>query len=53
MLAINGRVAVRYRQLYGVGNMVSVLLSVADSLATKPLLHTQLDMKARVGIVRL
>ena len=30
--------------------MVSVLVSVADSLTTKPLLHTQLALEARVGI---
>ena len=35
---------------YGVGNVVSVLVSVADSLAPKPLLHTQLGLEARVGI---
>ena len=35
---------------YGVGKLVSVLVSVADSLAPKPLLHTQLGMEARVGI---
>ena len=37
---------------YGVGNVVSVLVSVADSLAPKPLLHTQLGLEARVGIER-
>jgi hypothetical protein len=35
---------------YGVGKLVSVLVSVADSLAPKPLLHTQLGLEARVGI---
>jgi hypothetical protein len=30
--------------------MVSVLVSVADSLPSKPLLHTQLELKARAGI---
>ena len=35
---------------YGVGKLVSVLVSVADSLAPKPLLHTQLGMEGRVGI---
>jgi hypothetical protein len=29
---------------------VSVLVSVADSLTPKPLLHTQLELEARVGI---
>ena len=35
---------------YGVGKLVSVLVSVADSLAPNSLLHTQLEMEARVGI---
>jgi hypothetical protein len=30
--------------------MVSVLVSVADALPTKPLLHKQLGLEARVGI---
>jgi hypothetical protein len=30
--------------------LVSVLVSVADSLPPKPLLHTQLGLEARVGI---
>ena len=35
---------------YGVVNMVSVLVSVADSYTLTPLLHTQLELEARVGI---
>jgi hypothetical protein len=35
---------------HGVGKLVSVLVSVADSLAPNSLLHTQLEMEARVGI---
>ena len=35
---------------YGVVNMVSVLVSVADSYATKPLPLKQFGMEARVGI---
>jgi len=34
----------------GVVNQASVLVSVADAYATKPLLHTQLELEARVGI---
>ena len=30
--------------------MVSVLVSVADSLPPKPMLQTQLELEARVGI---
>src|ERR1017187_3924398 len=37
---------------YGVVNMVSVLVSVADSYTLTPLLHTQLGLEARVGIER-
>jgi hypothetical protein len=33
--------------------LVSVLVSVADSLAPKPMLHTQLALEARVGIGRV
>jgi hypothetical protein len=32
---------------------MSVLMSVADTLPRKPILHTQLDLEARVGIGRL
>jgi hypothetical protein len=35
---------------YGVGKLVSVLVSVADSLPPKSLPHTRLEMEARVGI---
>ena len=35
---------------HGVVNLVSVLVSVADSPASKPPLHTQLELEARVGI---
>ena len=35
---------------YGVGKLVSVLVSVADSLPRNPLLHMQLGLEARVGI---
>ena len=35
---------------YGVVNMVSVLVSVADSYATKPLPLKRFGMEARVGI---
>src|SRR5208283_2455227 len=37
---------------YGVVNVVSVLVSVADSYTLTPLLHTQLGLEARVGIGR-
>jgi len=33
-----------------IGKMMSVLVSVADSLALKPLLHSQFGLEARVGI---
>jgi hypothetical protein len=33
--------------------MVSVLVSIADSLPPKLKLHTQLDLEARVGIERV
>ena len=42
-----------YASSDGVVNQVSVLVSVADAYATKPLLHTQLELKAAVGIDRL
>jgi hypothetical protein len=35
---------------YGVVNMVSVLVSVADSCTLTSLLHTQLELEAEVGI---
>ena len=35
---------------YGVVNMVSVLMSVADPASPLSLLHTQLDLEAEVGI---
>jgi len=35
---------------YGVVNQVSVLMSVADPAPPNSLLHTQLELKARVGI---
>jgi len=37
----------------GVGKMVSVLVSVADALPLKPLLHPQFRLEARVGIGRV
>jgi hypothetical protein len=37
---------------YGVVNMVSVLVSVADSYATKPLPLKRFGMEAEVGIER-
>ena len=39
-----------YASSDGVVNQVSVLVSVADAYATKPLLHTQLELEAEVGI---
>ena len=39
-----------YAGFLRIGKMVSVLVSVADSLALKPLLHTQFGLEARVGI---
>jgi hypothetical protein len=33
--------------------MVSVLMSEVDPFAPKPLLHTQLELEAEVGIGRL
>ena len=38
---------------YGVVNMVSVLVSVADSYATKPLPLKRFGMEAEVGIGRV
>ena len=35
---------------YGVVNVVSVLVSVVDSRVLSPLLHTQLELEAEVGI---
>jgi hypothetical protein len=35
---------------YGVVNMVSVLMSVGTPAPPKPILHTQLELEARVGI---
>ena len=35
---------------HGVVTLVSVLVSVADSLPLKPLLHSQFGLEARVGI---
>ena len=40
------------RSSYGVVNMVSVLVSVADPKPQLSLLHTQLELEARVGIER-
>jgi hypothetical protein len=37
---------------YGVVNMVSVLVSVADSFVPISLLHKQLELEAEVGIER-
>jgi hypothetical protein len=37
---------------YGVGKLVSVLVSVADSLAPNSLVLQHLEMEARVGIER-
>ena len=42
-----------YAGFLRIGKMVSVLVSVADSLAPKPMLHTQLALEARVGIGRV
>ena len=35
-----------------IGKLVSVLVSVADSLPPEPMSHTQLELEARVGIER-
>ena len=42
-----------YTGFLRIGKMVSVLVSVADSLPLKPMLHTQFGLEARVGIERL
>ena len=38
---------------YGVVNQVSVLVSVADPAPLNSLLHTQLELEARVGFERV
>ena len=44
------RITPDYAGFLRIGKLVSVLVSVADSLPPKPLLHTQLGLEARVGI---
>jgi hypothetical protein len=39
-----------YAGFLRIGNLVSVLVSVADALPLKPLLHSQFGLEARVGI---
>jgi hypothetical protein len=39
-----------YSGFLRIGKMVSVLVSVADPGPPKPMLHTQLELEARVGI---
>jgi len=39
-----------YTGFLRIGKMVSVLVSVADALPLKPLLHSQFGLEARVGI---
>jgi len=39
-----------YAGFLRIGKLVSVLVSVADHSAPKPLLHTQLELEAEVGI---
>jgi hypothetical protein len=42
-----------YAGFLRIGKLVSVLVSVADHSAPKPLLHTQLELEAEVGIGRV
>ncbi len=39
-----------YAGFLRIGKSVSVLVSVADPATPKPLLHTQLELEAEVGI---
>ena len=50
VLADSRRITPDYAGFLRIGKLVSVLVSVADSLPPKPLLHTQLELEARVGI---
>src|ERR1035441_10453309 len=52
-VADSGRITPDYSGFLRIGKLVSVLVSVADSLAPKPMLHTQLALEARVGIGRI
>ena len=47
------RIMPDYAGFLRIGKLVSVLVSVADSLPPKHLLHTQLELEARVGIGRI
>jgi hypothetical protein len=50
VLADSRKIMPDYASYLRIGKLVSVLVSVADSLPPKPMLHTQLELEARVGI---
>ena len=52
VLADSRQITPDYAGCLRIGKLMSVLVSVADSLPPKPLLHPQLDLEARVGIER-
>ncbi len=50
VLADSRKITPDYAGYLRIGKLVSVLVSVADSLPPNPMLHTQLELEARVGI---
>ena len=52
-VADSGRITPDYSGFLRIGKLVSVLVSVADALPLKPLLHSQFGLEARVGIGRV